>query len=122
MIWGDEYSLRKWIVDDCDIFEYNEEVECDIRGSVMLIDKYATISCGEIKSSIASYSTAVKQMELRAKLIEFILHCVFGSDCFDIITKKGHLFVLQMISGWLQGLLVLRRVINCPFSSTRCNR
>jgi hypothetical protein len=95
MIWGDENSLRKWIEDVCDIFEYSEEVECDVRGSVMLIGKYATISCGEIKSSIATYSTAVKQMELRAKLIEFILHCVFGSDSFDTVTKKGHLFVLE---------------------------
>ena len=94
--WRNEDALCKWISDTCDIFDYNEEVECDLRGSVSLVEKHATISCGEIKSNASAYGEAVKQMELRSKLVEFVLQCIFDHR-FEKITKKGHLFVLEMI-------------------------
>jgi hypothetical protein len=89
--WSSQGALCKWLCDSCDIFDYNEEVECDLRGSVSLVETHATISCGEIESN----ASAVKQMELRSKLVEFVLQCVFGHR-FDKIMKKGHLFILEM--------------------------
>jgi hypothetical protein len=77
-----------------EIVDWKQEIEFDIRGSVMLVEDHATISCGEIKSSIGGYSDAVKQMELRANLIEFVLQIVFDNR-FTHIVKKGHLFVLE---------------------------
>jgi len=84
----------EWIENNCEIVDWKQEVECDIRGSVMLVEDHATISCGEIKSSIGGYSDAVKQMELRANLVEFVLQIVFDNR-FTHIVKKGHLFVLE---------------------------
>jgi len=84
-----------------DISEWKEEVECDIRGSVSLIDKHATISTGEIKTSAKEYKKATKQIELRVALIEYILQLALEEEGnnkeekrFTNVIKKGHVFVL----------------------------
>jgi len=84
-----------------DIREWKEEVECDIRGSVSLIDNYATISTGEIKTSAKEYNKATKQIELRVALIEYILQLALEKEGnnkekkrFTNVIKKGHVFVL----------------------------
>jgi len=84
-----------------DISEWKEEVECDIRGSVSLIDIHATISTGEIKTSAKEYKKATKQIELRVALIEYILQLALEKEGnnkekkrFTNVIKKGHVFVL----------------------------
>jgi len=85
------------------ISKWKEEVECDIRGSVTLIGKSATISTGEIKSSPTEYASAVTQISLRVALIEYILQRAFEKeennveekDRFTSVIKKGHVFVLE---------------------------
>jgi hypothetical protein len=85
---------EQWIEEHSDIRNWNEEVECDIRGSVMLVGGHALISVGEIKTSIKYRHDAVVQMTQRGNLIEFVLQNIF--DCrFDHVVKKGHLFVLE---------------------------
>jgi len=85
-----------------DISEWKEEVECDIRGSVSLIDIHATISTGEIKTSAKEYKKATKQIELRVALIEYILQLALEKEGnnkeakrFTNVIKKGHVFVLM---------------------------
>ena len=85
-----------------DISEWKEEVECDIRGSVSLIGKHATISTGEIKTSAKEYNKARQQIELRVALIEYILQLALEKEGnneekkrFTNVIKKGHVFVLE---------------------------
>jgi hypothetical protein len=93
-LWEKEQDLCNWIAKNSDIHDWMEEVECDLRGSVMLAGANATISSGEIKSSMHGYGEAAKQMKLRVGLIEFVLQLVFENR-FTNVTKKGHLFVLD---------------------------
>jgi hypothetical protein len=97
--WGNEQNqLQYWIrSENFDIFDYNEEVECDIRGSVALVGSHATISCGEIKSTFhrEAYASAVAQLQLRSNLVEFVLRQIFGKRFTTNTIKKGHLFVLE---------------------------
>lgn len=96
--WGNEQNLQAWICrDEFDVFDSIEEVECDIRGSVSLVGAHATISCGEIKSTLTrkAYKSAVAQLQLRSSLIEFVLRQIFGERFIMHTIKKGHLFVLE---------------------------
>jgi hypothetical protein len=86
--------LKEWIEEKCNIFDFKEEIECDIRGTVTLVDDHATITCGEIKSSINDYGAAVKQINLRINVTKFVLDRVFQGR-FKQTIRKGHLFVLE---------------------------
>jgi hypothetical protein len=85
---------EKWIEEDCNIFDYKQELECDLQGSVQLIGKHAIITRGEIKSSTSEYKKARMQMWEQALLIEFVLERMFGEGKFTDVIKKGYLFVL----------------------------
>lgn len=92
----EEDDICKWIVSSSKIHDWNEEVECDVCGSVVLIEPHATLSSGEIKCSMTEYGEAVRQIQLRLGLVEFILQVLFGDRFHDII-KKGHIFVLDKV-------------------------
>jgi hypothetical protein len=84
-------NVADWIAKS-DNVDWRLELECDLRGSVMLVGDNAVISVSEIESSSNEYGTAVKQMELRANLIALILQIVFDSR-FKRIVKKGHIYI-----------------------------
>jgi hypothetical protein len=93
---GDTDLVRDWIQSESKIENWNEEVECDVRGSVVLIRTHATLSTGEIKCSMTDYAKAKEQMKCRLDLIEFILQLVLDNR-FEEVVKKGHFFVLDVI-------------------------
>jgi hypothetical protein len=110
-------TLEDWIEKGCDIDDYNEEVECDVRGSVALVADHATIACGEIKSSIRAFPDAVKQIELRVNLIAFVLHIVFKSGRFEHVIRKG-IFLFSMARKMISGTSLRRPRTEYRFSFT----
>jgi len=88
-------STKEWIEKHCNIFDFNEEVECDMRGKVALVDHAAIIEAAEIKSSFTEMDKAKKQLELRVSLVKFALDHVFEKGRFQNVITKGHLFVLE---------------------------
>lgn len=86
-------SLKDWIEEKCDIFSFQEEVKGDIRGGVSLVNDFASVECGEIRSSIEEYGEAVAQMNLRINLVKFVLDHAFQSGRFKHVVGIGHLFL-----------------------------
>ena len=68
-IWGDTEKCKWWIENNCNIFDFKEEMECDLTPSVSVVGDHATISVGEIKNSIHEYSHAKKQMVYQVRLL-----------------------------------------------------
>ena len=95
-VWkGGETGLRTWVRSGSeDIFDFKEEIECDLMPLVSVVSQHATLMVGEIKSTIDDYGKACKQMLYEAKLLELGLFFLV-QDNFASIVKKGHLFVLE---------------------------
>jgi len=94
-VWN--YSVegqRKWIEENCNVFDYKEEIECDLTPSVSVVEKHATIVVGEIKKSIQRYSEAKAGMIYMAKLLHLGLWVVIGGP-LESVVKSGHIFVLE---------------------------
>lgn len=94
-IWkGAVNDRRKWIKDECNVFDFKEEVECDLMPSISVVEKHATITVGEIKTGIAQYKSAKNQMLYTANLLHLALWFVIGGP-FNSVVNKGHLYVLD---------------------------
>jgi len=94
-VWNySEEGQRKWIEENCNVFDYKEEIECDLTPSVSMVEKHATIMVGEVKTSIERYTEAKAGMIYMAKLLHLGLWVVIGGP-FKSVVKRGHIFVLE---------------------------
>jgi len=92
---GGETSPSDWIRKQC-IFDFKEEIECDLRPSVEIVSDFVTLMVGEIKASIKYLKAAKCQMIEQIRLLEFGLWCIFGNELeTKSIVKKGQFFVLE---------------------------
>jgi hypothetical protein len=91
----DMAGLSYWVAENCNLFEFKEELECDFHGTLTLNSPNAFIVRGEAKSSIKYYHKAMQQMDEQARVIEFALAIFFKDDPFEYIFKTYHLFVLE---------------------------
>jgi hypothetical protein len=91
----DMAGLIHWVAEECDLFRFKEEFECDFQGRVLLNPPYAFIDRGEAKSSIKNYWKGVQQMDEQARVIEMALAIIFKDEPYERIVKTYHLFVLE---------------------------
>eukprot|EP00978_Attheya_sp_CCMP212_P049202 scaffold631841_cov110-Attheya_sp.AAC.1 len=68
-----------------------EMIELDMRGTLQLVDKHATISCGEAKSSKHQLQKAKLQLKVRILFLETVLRSIFPDKIEDFL-KVGHIF------------------------------
>jgi hypothetical protein len=87
-------ALAKWVAQECDIFRFKEQLECDFQGRLELdsCSNTAIIYRGEAKASISGYTKGVQQMDEQARAIEFALAITFKDQPF-VVRKEHYLFV-----------------------------
>lgn len=68
-----------------------EEIELDMRGTISLVGRHATIACGETKSSLALRAKGVSQLQVRTRFLETVVQVLFP-DKFEHFVLIGHLF------------------------------
>jgi hypothetical protein len=94
-VWGKTDGEKcEWIESNIDVFAFKEEIECDLTPMVSVVQKYATIMVGEIKTSINRYTDAKKQMICMVDLLHLGLFFVVGEP-FHSVVKKGYLYVIE---------------------------
>ena len=81
-----------------------ETVEMDVRGSVSVVGTFASIRCGEIKSSKSSINKATEQLLLRCELMGWALENVeFVNRSSITLIKEGHIFFPRSIESDADG-------------------
>ncbi len=73
--------------------EFSEEVEFDMRGTILLVSPHVTVAVGEIKSSLTHLHEAKAQLSYRCALLLWTVKTVLPSRRYKDHTLIGHMFV-----------------------------
>ncbi len=76
--------------------EFSEEVEFDMRGTILLVSPHVTVAVGEIKSFVSHLDQAKAQLSYRCALLLWTVKIVLPSKKYKDHTMIGHIFVPRL--------------------------
>ena len=78
--------------------EFSEEVEFDMRGTILLVSPHVTVAVGEIKSSLTHLHEAKAQLSYRCALLLWTVKTALPPTRYKGHTLIGHMFVPRHLS------------------------
>jgi hypothetical protein len=74
---------------ETDVFQCVEEsIELDMRGTILLVDTHATVTCGEASSSVENLEKAKEQVRTGTRFLKTVVSTVFVSK-FKMYVEIG---------------------------------